>query len=695
MSKNFRNLRIDQSYHPGVTNESIIENFYVPVLSAATTYDRAAGYFSSRVFASAARGIAAFVERGGRMRLVTSHAFTPSDASNLSEYFDNPEFAKQLYDEFTASHARLGELAGPIAQNHTAAMCWMLAEGLLEVRVIVPTDANLAQLVPSDLEKFHPKFGVLRDGAGDRVAFAGSVNETESAWNRNIENLDVFCDWLPGQAGYVEPKVQQFERYWDGQDLDGWSCIELPSAVREKIIEAYAPEDFPDLSGNELATSQNSSNLRPYQKEAVKAWIDAGRCGFLEMATGTGKTRTASACIESTLTLGTTLVVIVVPYKHIGDQWVAELKRWDAISLGGDWKSKLADLSYQVEVGWRTQGTLVVVKNTASNPKFVQQIEELGQSFDHVLLVADEVHWLGAPSFQSALLPTAEFRLGLSATPRRYFDEVGTEVLYDYFKQTAYTFDLSAALQYRLPNGEPILCPYEYHPKFVNLTEEEMDDYRVLSQRIAAILANTEGRRELSDQLETLLIKRASISKSAANKIPALREFLQTFPQPLSQTLIYCADFQQMDEVASLLRDLRIDAQKITGEESATKSKAFQNLSEREHILKNFANGNLDVLLAIECLDEGVDIPSARLGILLASSGNEKEFIQRRGRLMRPFPGKKVANIYDFCVLPDDDNATVESLRNVELKRIDEFAADAENAREISELTAFMREEME
>ena len=165
---------------------------------------------------------------------------------------------------------------------------------------------------------------------------------------------------------------------------------------------------------------------------------------------------------------------------------------------------------------------------------------------------------------------------------------------------------------------------------------------------------------------------------------------LSTFDRKITQTLIYCEDFSQLKDVAIILKELGIQAQQITGDEDANASKQFNYISEREHIIKNFGNGNLDVLLAIQCLDEGVDIPSAQVGIILASSGNEKEFIQRRGRLMRPFEGKTKAEIYDFCVLPENPADPLADLGvvDVELRRIATFAEDALNSEDVKLLLA-------
>jgi hypothetical protein len=203
-------------------------------------------------------------------------------------------------------------------------------------------------------------------------------------------------------------------------------------------------------------------------------------------------------------------------------------------------------------------------------------------------------------------------------------------------------------------------------------------------------LKGLDSTADLEAQIQNMYIQRSNIAKSAESKVPALRELLSSFDRKITQTLIYCADFNQLREAAIVLNELGIQAQQITGEEDASASKHFNFISEREHIIQNFAKGNLDVLLAIQCLDEGVDIPSAQIGIILASSGNEKEFIQRRGRLMRPFEGKTKAEIYDFCVLPENPGDPLADLGvvEVELRRIETFAEDAQNADQVKSLLA-------
>jgi len=684
----FLDLEIGTTYDSGVGGNDVVRAFYIPVLEKTIKYDRVAGYFSSKVFASVARGIAGIVRNNGRIRLVTSHVLTKTDTTTLQSYYDSEDFAENLIKEFTDSFKELDDLSSTISKLHVQALCWLLKEGYLEIRIVVPNSADLINLNPAEIEKFHPKFGIMYDNENRVVAFSGSINETEGAWKRNIENFDAYASWLPGRMDYIEPKIQQFEKYWNSDIDSNWKTIPLPEAVKSKIINDFAPNDFPSEISNESLEVRDRP-LRDYQKEALVAWLDSNRVGILEMATGTGKTRTARACFESTLEIGSLLTVVIVPYQHIGTQWQNEFRNYNPILVSGDWRKKLALIQKDITLGRIQNLLLIAVKNTAANPEFIEYVNKLSKLFENTLVIADEVHWLGANAYRSALVECANFRLGLSATPNRYFDDEGTKIIFDYFLRSVFELSISQALKLKDENGNPILCPYVYRPIFVELNQEEIDLYREISQKIA-VLRNLENSSDFEAQIQNLYIKRSLIVKNAISKFSNLEVLLEKLKESLTHTLIYCSDFNQLGGSAAILNRMNIDIQQITGQESTRITEDYNFLSERDHILKNFAEGNLEVLLAIDCLDEGVDIPAAFRGILMASSGNPKEFIQRRGRLMRPFPGKKLAEIYDFCVLPSDPLDPVGSLAlvEVELKRIKEFGSDAVNSDEIDAMVS-------
>jgi len=687
----FKQLHLAASYDTGLSSIDVISDFYNPLLSESVRYDRVAGYFSSRVIASAARGIAALVRNNGKMRLITSHAFTPKDVAAIQDYYVSEDFSNSLLKEFTDTFIELDSLSSAMAQDHVGAMCWMLREGYLEIKVVVPKGANLSKLSPEEIEKFHPKYGILMDGEGNTVSFAGSINETESAWSRNIENLDLYVSWFPEEfERRIKPKIALFEKLWAGESGKNWDVIELPAAVKDKLIRDYSPEDFPKSLEGQFP---NKPNLRDYQIEAVNAWESNHLRGILSMATGTGKTRTAKSCIELAQTKGTLLTVVVVPYQHIGDQWMSELSEHRPVFVGGDRAELLARLETDFLFQRIRQATLVVVKETAGKPDFISALISLSQEVENLLIVADEVHWLGANAYRPILDNIFNFRLGLSATPKRYFDDEGTDLLINYFSGVVFDFPISKALKTTDEKGQPILCPYEYHPEFVDLDEDERKDYKELSRKIAKA-KSIEQTYDVRAYLESLYLARAKIAKSASAKLPHLKNLLTQLGPDIKHCLIYCSDTDQLSQAADILRDLRISAQRITGEESTNSSPRWNGMNQREFIIDNFANGRFSVLLAIRCLDEGVDIPAAETGIILASSGNSKEFIQRRGRLMRPFPGKQRAVVYDLCVIPDKTlGQEFPTLRATELNRIRQFAEDALNREEVEKLIQLIEKE--
>jgi superfamily II DNA or RNA helicase len=696
---NLQELNLEPVY-VGHGDKRALEEFMIPALHLSENYDRVAGYFSSRVFVQMARGLSRFIENGGQIRLVTSAALMAGDLQALN-HTANSQFGSVIDDilEDIWCAARSYEtLEERFVADHVRAMCWLLARGQLRIRLVVPSKIVTTGDNVADYEKFHPKFGLLEDAFGGIVAFSGSANETWLAWSENVENLSTYKSWEPQLRPYVDSYRNTFQNYWNNENIGDWTCIDLPDALRLGLL--VVSDEFPEVPDlrkyeSEKQTEQTESTRsrrapRAYQLDAVRAWESAKRVGILEMATGTGKTFTARLCIDSALSQGPLLTVIVAPYQHIANQWAVELEDLEPYQVGrdGDWRRDLQKQIFNANLGMVENAVLIVVKNTAASEDFQSMTSELSGYFKHFLIVGDEVHWLGAPSFSKALNPLATFRLGLSATPDRYFDDAGTKVLREYFgENSVYTFGLPEALEWTNEDGSiGVLTPYVYYPIFVELTQEENEEYRAFSRQIAVKKSIKNKTREVLDEIERLQNLRSEIAKQAQQKIPALHNLIRGMADGLSHTLIYCANRAQMAEAIAVVRKLGVDSPaRITSLEGASKSDYFKGKSEREHILLNFANGSHEVLFAIDCLDEGVDIPSAETAVILASSGNPKEFIQRRGRLMRKHPGKEKAVIYDMVVLPDDTDMP-ESLRSTELKRVGEFGALANNRLEIVEL---------
>lgn len=685
-SQNFRHsYRLTSAENP-------LDDFLIPALESAVLYRRAAGYFSSAIFAHIAQGIAGLVANGGRMKLITSHAFTSRDFESLNNKIQHDRLEDELFDSFQSDY---DSLVQEIQRQHVRAMLWMLGNSLLEVKVVIPKK-RLQVDNPGTIALYHQKFGILTDVAADQVGFAGSLNETVNGWLGNIENMNVYCSWKTEQNLYLQDYEEEFEKIWSGQAGADWEVIDLPDAVAQRLISANGTEDPARISKRKPTETITPRALRDYQEKALNSWVEAGRVGILEMATGTGKTRTAKACIDHTLdAFPSLLTVVVAPYQHIADQWAKELShlRVFEVAASSNWRRDLEILKTEAVFGRIKDLTIVAVKNTASSADFLSLVEKILHSFERFLFIGDEVHWLGAKAYRPALNEKAHFRLGLSATPSRYFDEDGSEFLQNYFRKgeareaTVFQFALSEALNYDdQVTGQKILCPYNYFPIFVGLSAQEQEDFDRWTQSIAVALSQDQTP-ETRERIAELRISRSMVLKKAASKVPALKELIETRGlDSITQALIYCAESEQMDRVASTLSTLRLDFGRITSAEGSRPSRRLGGKSEREVIIDSFAEGRLNTLLAIDCLDEGVDIPSAQLGFILASSGNPKEFIQRRGRLLRQFPGKTHADIFDFVVLPSDTAPENNSIKKIELSRILEFASDAQNRHEVIQL---------
>ena len=670
------------------SHESALDSVLIPCLKESVSYDRAAGYFNSHVFSEVAPGISEFARRQGKFRLLTSHHLSRPDTENASRAFDDQEWSEEVMADFeNVLREDAASLESKLERECTKAMCWMLKKNLLEIRIVLPADSSERKS-----RIFHPKFGIFRDGNGDELVFSGSTNETRAGWTSNLENISTYPLWENSFQEFSEYK-EIFDLLWQlGEHGGGWVTRDLPDALRSQLI-AEAPDDveidnvLTEIESlTEIEQPPSEDHPRSYQLKAVEAWVKNDRIGILAMATGSGKTRTARYCIEEAMRQGSLLTVITTPFQHISDQWVTELQGLEVISLAAvsDWKQELQQIRLNANRGRYDSLVISAVNQTASRNQFVRLTQDIASEFDNFLFIGDEVHWLGATDLRQALNPAANFRLGLSATHKRYRDEVGTEVLQTYFNgEPVYNFTLREALEWVDPvTGEKgILTPYEYVPIFVELTDEEALDWWNKSQSIFRIRQQKHQTIEDEKRLEDLYRARADIAKKAEQKLGAFRHLISSLGAGLDHTIVYAANEEQLRSCQSIARVLGVEStSSITAKTDAKPRKEFGGKSERGHIIEAFSQGAIRVLFAMRALDEGVDIPTAQTGIIIASSGNSKEFIQRRGRLMRKYPGKEKARIFDFVVLPPAKK--YESLRRKELERTLEFAEDALNSKE-------------
>ncbi|WP_341739632.1 DNA phosphorothioation system restriction enzyme [Microcoleus sp. CAWBG640] len=428
-----------------------------------------------------------------------------------------------------------------------------------------------------------------------------------------------------------------------------------------------------------------SLQLRPYQRVAVANWFANQGRGTLKMATGSGKTITALAiATELYQKINLEVLLVICPYCHLVSQWGRESEKFGlkpilAFEEGRSWQNQLSTALYEVRSGERLFLTIITTNATLMSDSLQSQLRYFPEK---TLIIGDEVHNLGAPRLGQSLPRNIGLRLALSATPERYFDEQGTEAILDYFGPV-----LQPELTLRDAIRQKALVHYLYYPILVELTATESRKYSYLTKKIGWVLSGDEKVAE-NDALTTLLIQRARLIGAAGNKLIALRE-LMIHRLDTAHTLFYCGDGAMEGATRKHNNRQLTETTKLLGAELGYRVNTYTAatpLAERERLRRQFETGELQGLVAIRCLDEGVDIPAIRNAVILASSSNPRQFIQRRGRILRPHPGKERATLFDMIVLPPDlGRETLEVERNLlrkELKRFLEFADLADNAGE-------------
>lgn len=400
---------------------------------------------------------------------------------------------------------------------------------------------------------------------------------------------------------------------------------------------------------------------REYQTEAVEAWMQDQGQGVLHMATGTGKTVTSllAGVRLAELQQGRLVLIVAAPYQHLVDQWITELNEFGVTPIRAyqsrdSWTDTAVSQFTEFSSGARDVVAVVTTHATFGSKYFQEIIQRVDGS--RTLLIADEVHHLGAPHLRQHLPDTIRARLGLSATPHRWYDEEGTSAIMDYFSnEVVYEFGLEEAID----NGH--LSEYYYVPHIVHLTDDESEDYIALSRAIGKRMGSVSGDigdidLQEDEQLQQLLFKRGRLIGTAENKLAKLWSLVRRSGD-IHHMLVYCSDGQihtegeatkrQLDAVTEMLgKELSLKTHKFTYEEDQ---------ETREQLLEDFESGILDALVAIRCLDEGVDVPATETAFVLASSSNPRQFVQRRGRILRPYPSKEHAIIHDFIVAPPSD----------------------------------------
>lgn len=699
----------DRDYKTGSEDEPL--QFYLDSLCNSKTFDLLLGYFSSSALNVLSLGFANFIYSGGKMRAVINNVLSEEDKKAITKGQERETFSTVYnFNNVKELKASLDEYG----RHFFECFAWLIANDRIEIKIIKPKDGKGIS---------HYKSGVFNDGE-NTIGFKSSCNFTAYGLLENLEELDCFLSWENGRSNkFIRKQNQYFEEiFTEKADFVEYLNIEdVKSAIknefgdkdihelliqekellnkREKIFNnpkikksvKSAIELIDEFEKIEKAPKfPYSEGPRFYQIEAYNKWVENGKKGLFAMATGTGKTLTSLNCLLNQYKDNNTYkAVILVPTVALVNQWKDECRKFNfnnviTISSKEKWPQNISFLnsaSNFIDVSF----VIIVTYASFYRINFQSHFKNLPKE---TLLIADEAHNLGSTNI-SKVLPKIHLnhRIGLSATPDRKFDEIGNTSIEDFFNDKP-PFVYSYTMQQAMDKGW--LCKYKYYPHIVKLTDTELAEYVKKSKQLIKYFDNQTKRYKDCKEVEILLLERKRIIHKAHNKLAVFKKILEDeFSERgnLKYTLVYVPEgiepnYDDVDDFIEDIEDISLIneyTRAVSSTDSSIMVKQYtSNTVNRNDVIKGFQQGKIDVLTSMKCLDEGVDVPRSELAIFCASTGNPRQFIQRRGRVLRIHDDKTFAVIHDLVVVPNiDDESTFEMEKNMikkELERVVDFS---------------------
>lgn len=681
------------------------KEFFTEALIESSTFDLGLGFFSSSGIRSLAYGFALFIANGGKMRVVINHILSKED----KEAIENGQ--KHLIDDFESrilsDIAKLTKTLSTEDEHFFRCLSYLISIDRIEFIATISTKGGLG----------HDKYGIFTDERGNKVAFIGSANFSHTALELNGETITVFTS--PDDDKRISEYQTLFDKSWEN---DTPHLLHIPiDNVKTVISEKFTNTSFEHLIDESINLRDRNSfsnfskplsqrlldkielkeqeprfpfpEERPIQIDAYNAWINNGKNGVFAMATGSGKTVTALNCLRKQYKEnGYYKAIIVVPTQALAIQWEKEARAFNFQNIVSthtdkDWKNNLSRYTTRSLLD-QSKSIIVITTYATFNRKDMQLFVNKVKGIDTFMYIADEAHNIGSPSSLKHLPHNIMWRIGLSATPERIYDDWGSEKLYEFFNsrppEYTYRYTMRQAIE------ENILCHYDYYPIFVELTYTEMEEYEIISTQLRKFIDSDTGKYK--PEAEKLLLKRKRIIHKAENKKIAISNLLEELKQnrKLDYTFVFVPEGYEPDYSVNETYDIEQDDihiideyAKMFKEHGYSYHKYISGLDDAPNILKSFADGDIQILLSMKCLDEGVDIPRAEHAIFCSSTGNPRQFVQRRGRVLRKSKGKEKAKIWDLIVTPPNVmNDSIGLERNMfisEVKRIVNFAALADN----------------
>lgn len=661
--------------------------FYMEGLLNSNKLHLLLGYFSSSAISLLASGFAYFISNGGELTMIINQFLSSKDKEAFEKGLEG-----QIEKAFDLSDVGyLENTLNKYDKHFFQCLAFLISEKRIRFQVIRPKIGNGIS---------HYKQGIFYDGE-DKVGFSGSCNFTSYGFLHNRENLNIYLGWEEGYPKkWINTNERLFDKYLKEEDdkVEYLPLEKIEIAIKEKFggnleIQGLLSQEE-DLIQEKLSLTKNPvihevfqraskkikekmvnqsefesttpkfpypEGPRQYQIQAYENWIANDYKGLFAMATGTGKTITSLNCLLEESRGKIYNAIILVPTITLVNQWEEEAKSFNfqeiiKVSSKENWESRLATT---LSTSKRIPKSFIVITTYASfvKDKFFKQLSSFPKD---TLLIADEAHNIGSKSVLEKL-PLIPFqkRIGLSATPKRIYDVEGSISMERFFNDSepySYSFGMERAI------NEGILCKYYYHPHIVELTNKELLKYIEISKKLAKFFNKGSESLEKNDIVEKLLLKRKRIIHKAENKLLQTISILQErFRKEgnLNYTFIYVPEGYTEEELEE--EELEGESIKIinqyTREIGKIDKSIFVNqftsgMPDRDSILNQFKESKIHVIASMKCLDEGVDIPRAEHAIFCSSTGNPRQFIQRRGRILRRHPDKTLATIHDLVVIP-------------------------------------------
>lgn len=631
------------------TNQ-ILDDLVKPLLTQSKVYYRGVGFFTSNWIKLVTNEIKVLVDNGGKICLITSPKLSKEDWDAIS-IGNKAKIDNVLYESIKKSI----EYEFDIESKYECLnlFSWLIADGILELKFAICNNNK---------GMYHDKIAIFEDEQNNRVCLHGSFNDSLQA-TYNGESMSVFRSWNRGQSDYVNDHLEEFMSMWNHKN-NFYKVFDTPEKVK-KEFQKYKSNKRPytAIKDTEIHLPKFIDKLNGYQEEAIQSIINNGWSGILEMATGTGKTITSLAASKKYFEENKRIfLVVIVPFNHLVTQWEENILQFGykipikCNENQNKWITNLMRKIRNYNSGISHIESAVTTYTTFSSDKFQLALKKVK---GNIVLIADECHYAGSKAIRSKFLENIDVKIGLSATPQRWFDEEGSEYVQNYFCGTSYVYDMEDAIK----NG--FLTEYYYTPEVIRLNNNEYELYKNLTSKIIKLLQLGE-KVEPESNLQNLILKRAEIISKAENKLQVfLNRIKEQFENgKINNTLVYCAKGESK-KITKYLSNMGISVHEFTYDVSNSK---------RKKILDSFAQGEIQVLVAIKCLDEGVDVPSTQTAYFLSSTSNPREFIQRRGRILRKYKNKHKSSIIDYIVLPPEDSANIQMDRSIIEKDMPRFA---------------------